>query len=154
MNILSKIEKVTEESFLFILFDGILLVSPGLMAIFYFYRETFLLLDTIKLILLSIAITLPIVCWNILLLLSVRYRWRLIDRGEKRFLFIALTGSLWLTNYFFGVGLFLTYLLKINFWFTIVYAEIGLTIIILIVNKMQKKKKNLDLLVIDDYISN
>ena len=74
MTILSDIEKVTDESFLFVLFDTLFLISPGLLIIYYFHRDLFLNLDSIKLVLLSIATTLPFLCWNIILIFQLLYR--------------------------------------------------------------------------------
>ena len=145
MSIFSEIEKVTEENFLIVLFDAILLVSPGLLTIFYFHKDTFLVLDSLKLILLSITTTLPFVFWNIILLSLLIFKGKIMDTNDKQITFKLLTISLYITNFIFYAILFISYLFKLYFktsLFFIIVLEAILTVVVLILNKNIKNKIN------------
>ena len=64
MSILSEIEKIKERTFSLVLLSILLLIAPGVLIIFEFYRDLFSSMDSIKLILLSLAIITPFVFIN------------------------------------------------------------------------------------------
>ena len=148
MTILSDIEKVTDESFLFVLFDTLFLISPGLLIIYYFHRDLFLNLDSIKLVLLSIATTLPFLCWNIILIFQLLYRGKLIDANEKKSFFFMVSVALIGTNTFVYMMLFVSYTLGTSFKSSLIFVvviEVLLTILTVLVNRRMKniiKKSN------------
>ena len=146
MTIISEIEKVTEGSFLFVLFDILFLISPGLLTIFYFHRDLFLSLDPIKLILLSIAITLPLLCWNIILLFQLLYRGKLIDSDEKKSFFFIVSVALLDTDISLCILLFISYLLGFSFkkaLLLMVFVKVIYTICFILLDLLIKHLHNL-----------
>lgn len=145
MSILRDIEKITEENFLFVLFDSFFLISPGVLTIFYFRSDILSDLDSIKIILLSVAVSLPFILWNFLMIFSLIYRGKLLDVGEKKLTFFILTSALALTSFIIYLLLFISYLFVISFkisLFLFLGLEFSLTILTLLVNKRMLAKIN------------
>jgi len=61
MSILSDFQNIEKEPVALAILDLLLMTSVGMLAIFYFDKNLFLTLDTIKLILLAISITTPFI---------------------------------------------------------------------------------------------
>ena len=145
MSFISEAEKITEANFLFVLLDAIFLVSPGLLVVFHFNRELFLGLDSIKLILLSIASTLPLVCWNIILLTYLIYKGK-IEADERKEVFFTFSFSLAATSFIIYFLLFISYLFPLSLrtsLFTLLGIEVVLTITLLVINwRAARKIKN------------
>lgn len=143
MSFLQDIEKITEERFLIILLDSIFLFSPGLLTIFYFWNNIFLESESVKLILLSLAISSPFVLWNFLLLFAVVYKGKLSDFNEKDLTFALFTATLVLTNILFYLLLLASYIIEISFQsslYLLIGIELVLFIIVLVLNKKIAKK--------------
>ncbi len=64
MSIISEFEKIKHPHFLLVIFALLFSIAPGLMVVFLFHRDIFFNVDSLKLILLSIAITSPFIFYN------------------------------------------------------------------------------------------
>lgn len=131
MSFISEIEKTTEETFWFILFDLVFLIAPGFILLFYSSRDLFLTLDTIKLILLSVSFVAPFVFINsIFLALSIRN-----GEAKKEDTFICFTLGILLTNIIFYIALLISYFLKLSLANTL-FSILALEVILLSLVKM------------------
>ncbi|MEK7629347.1 MAG: hypothetical protein AAB394_02375 [Patescibacteria group bacterium] len=145
MSIFSEIEKITKETFLLIFLDILFLISPGAIVIFYFYRDIFISLDTLKLVFLDIAIISPIVSINTFLSYGLFYK---VDEDKKtgdELLFIAVTNSLLITSVVSYTSLAITHVFKSSLNDFLLYFaifEMVFFLIFLLINlKVNKVKK-------------
>ncbi len=93
----------------------ILLITPGMLLIFYFHRDIFLTLDILKLILLSISFIAPFIIVNIIFVIFVDFK-RNISKAGDTFMYFSL--GLWAAAFSFFVSFLISYILKLSFEFT------------------------------------
>ena len=123
INLGELIGKIIEESFWVGLFALVFLIAPGLMIIFYFYPDLFLSIDTIKLILLSLAFTTPVVLINMFLFGKIM--------NKKSNIAVDSIFAIFLTSSIIYIGLFISYLFKLSFG-NFIFLNIVLEIILII----------------------
>ena len=117
------IKSITEDYFWLGLFDLMLLITPGFLLIFYFDRTLFMSLDTLKLILLSVAFVAPFALVNAFSLLSMR------EETEKEAVVICFSLGIFYAAFSCFLALFISYLFKLAFIITI-FMLLGLNIIL------------------------
>lgn len=155
MSIISDIEKVSANKISVYTLLILTLICPGLLSIFLYQRELFLQLDVIKLTMLSVSISAPILLINSILGASMDFAPKLKkesseNKEDNRFFAEITAFGCLLTNVIFGVAvfskLFLNYDLKGNILIVmfsqalfVVYAISGYSYAV-IKNKMKGKK--------------
>lgn len=130
----------------------ILLFSPGMLIIFLFKHDLFSEMDTIKLLLVSIALTTPILVINFFTSIILENTNNRISKHNKENIqkldFDTIMLNLLLYSYLFWifVGLIIFYFIKLfnvsDYLFFISHLIIGLSIIILIISICQSISYN------------
>ncbi|MFA7151495.1 MAG: hypothetical protein WC113_01155 [Candidatus Paceibacterota bacterium] len=100
-------KQLKEKALLLFLLDVILLVAPGIAILFIFFRDIFLSLDWVKLILLSISITAPFTFLNMLLVPELDKDY---DPNRKDEFFYGFSIAATITGLFFYMFLPFSYL--------------------------------------------
>ncbi len=94
MSLFTELEKIKDDAFLVPLFTVIFLISPGILFIFLYMRDIFLAVDFFKLILVSIAITTPLILGNAALIAVLDEQ----KRNEKNSFFYSVALSAIMTG--------------------------------------------------------
>ncbi len=132
-------EKFKDDLFWFIFLDIIFLISPGFLVIFIFFRDIFLTLDTLKLILLVISITAPISFMITAILESPK-------DTIKRDLFREFSLGICITGVILSFPVFLSWVLRYSFnqfiFLTIAFGILIISFSKKLINKEGKEGKN------------
>jgi hypothetical protein len=145
MSILSELDKTTSKTFVIFL-DLLFLIVPGFLIWFYFYPDIFIKLDTIKLVLLSVAIILPFFIVNLICIFALMMS---SPRSDKKFdvndEIVGYTFSIICSNIIIYTIFLLGYFLKLKFKEAlivdiIIEIVIVLVTIIFLLKKSFKKK--------------
>lgn len=124
---ISKIEGIKNKTFLVGFLDLLLLPSPGLLLIFWFYYDLFSTLETIKLIAFATAISAPFLAINtiVTLFLISRINEVMPSRKTDGDLFAGITIGIFLTCTLLYACLILNYFLDLSFSTSVSSAIIG-----------------------------
>ncbi len=93
-------DEFQKEVFWISLFDILFFIAPGFLVLFIFYRDLFISLDAIKLILLALSISVPFVVLNAIFVGLLQSIYAKTKNSEDN-MFICATISLFFTNIFF-----------------------------------------------------
>lgn len=118
MSWITEIENIKKNIFGIVFISIILLITPGFTIIFYFFRELFINLDTLKLILLSISITTPLLIINFTLSTHLLETNKIhLSKGEQS-AFISFIVSIVISAMFVYIALLFSYFLELDFYTT------------------------------------
>ncbi len=129
------IKEIKEKTFWLTLFDLIFLIAPGVLLLFYFDRNLFLILDSIKVILLSISFIAPFIFIFVIMVPVMP----VIKNKDN--IFISFTIAIFLTNFNVCLMLFTSYLFKFSFIKSIFTLIIFQIISIICVGIFSEKSK-------------
>ena len=121
----------------------LLLIAPGFTALFYFFRELFVSLETLKVIILSISIVTPFLVINSALFSqSLEKDEDSPSKGAEENMFLSLTYSAVLSACIVYTALFFSYLLNLSLQITIfVGFGIQLFLVLFRIYRIMSKKK-------------
>lgn len=127
MNIVEQVKQIEVSDLLKTIMGLVGVVTPGLLTIFIFKRDLFISLDLWKLILLSISLSLPVVCLNFILMYSLPTVGRPLDiKANLSANLIVATSSSALVFY---LPLVTAYILELHFR-TFVWVVLALEAVI------------------------
>lgn len=113
----------------------ILLISPGILAMYVFQKDVFLELEFFKLIFLSISFIAPFFIINTLIFMSP------VDKGGKDDLFLSMIVSLFLSGFIFYSMLGISFLAHFDIGLFTTLLVIGEFVAVIYYLMVVKKKK-------------
>ena len=127
MEIVEQVKKIEVSDLIKTILGLVGVVTPGLLTIFIFKRDQFISLDLWKLVLLSISLSLPVVCLNFILIFSLPTEGRPLDiKANISANLIVATSS---TALVFYLPLVAAYILELHFR-TFVWVVLALEAVI------------------------
>jgi hypothetical protein len=142
MDVIDQVKKLEAFHFVASIVGFVGIISPGLLILFLFKRDLFISLDLIKLILLSVSLSLPIILFNLFL-------WGALpddSKESKNTIAIDLVVALVTSSTVFYLPLAVTFLWGLGFhaylWILVVLEVILAIIAVLISIVDSSKKKN------------
>lgn len=131
MGIISDLEKISANKVTVYTLLILTLISPGLLFLFLYLRGLFLQLDVIKLIMLSVAISVPILLINVvitgILVINEEAKMESPECKEDSIRTIAkiITGGCITTHFIFGLSVFFKLFLNYDLKRNILLVSIG-----------------------------
>ncbi len=141
MNIKEWVRVMKGREFLFLFFDLLLLILPGVGLLFVYAQTTFMALDWIKLVLLGGAIMAPLDFFNVIVLSDTFVGFA--SKGTDDF-FVLLSTSILTTGIFIYIAAFVTYIVgyTLRFFVGVVGGVEGLLLIIAFAKELWRKQRN------------
>lgn len=108
------LENLKHPDFVFLVMATIFLITPGILVTFYFFRDIFNAIDTVKLIFLSIALVSPFVTINTFLLLYANTDDKSPEKDREQF-YPSFLGSVFLSGLLLYIAVFIGYNANLEF---------------------------------------
>jgi hypothetical protein len=129
------LEKISEETAVGIFISLILLISSGILFIFYFFPDLFLKLEFSKLIILAISFVAPLLALNLIILMFF-----LTSTSTSYSDSVIFAASAYLSGASFYAGLFSSYLIKLSL-FNNIFLILSFDLLLLVVLIFLRSKK-------------